>query len=91
MTEAPMWQLAQAKNKVAEVVTKALTEGPQTIPRRGKATVLISKECEQLSAPAAPGTMSLGEFRPGGPSFKGNALSRDRSPELEANFDFGDD
>jgi prevent-host-death family protein len=36
MTEAPMWQLAQAKNKVAEVVTKALTEGPQTIPRRGR-------------------------------------------------------
>lgn len=35
------WQLQHAKNRFSEVVDKALTEGPQTISRRGKDTVVV--------------------------------------------------
>ena len=31
-----MWQLAEAKNKFSEVFTRAMTEGPQRIRRRGE-------------------------------------------------------
>ncbi len=38
------WNLAEAKNKLPEVVNLALTEGPQTITRRKDAVVVISAE-----------------------------------------------
>jgi prevent-host-death family protein len=36
------WQLQDAKNKLSEVVRRALEEGPQTITVRGKDTVVVS-------------------------------------------------
>lgn len=38
------WNLAEAKNRLSEVVNLALTEGPQTITRRKDAVVVISAE-----------------------------------------------
>ncbi len=38
------WNLAEAKNRLSEVVNLALTEGPQTITRRNDAVVVISAE-----------------------------------------------
>ncbi len=38
------WQLAEAKNKFSEVVTLALTEGPQRIRRRDQVVILLSEE-----------------------------------------------
>ena len=38
------WNLAEAKNRLTEVVNLALTEGPQTITRRNDTVVLISAE-----------------------------------------------
>jgi antitoxin Phd len=38
------WQLAEAKNKFSEVVTRALTQGPQRIRRRNQVVVLLSEE-----------------------------------------------
>lgn len=35
------WQLQEAKNRLSEVVDLALREGPQTITRHGKPTVVI--------------------------------------------------
>lgn len=35
------WTLQDAKNRFSEVVTRALDEGPQTITRRGKETVVL--------------------------------------------------
>jgi prevent-host-death family protein len=35
------WQLQEAKNRFSEVVDLALSEGPQTITRHGRATVVI--------------------------------------------------
>jgi len=38
------WNLADAKNRLSEVVNRALTKGPQTITRRNDTVVLISAE-----------------------------------------------
>jgi len=38
------WLLADAKNKLSEVVTLAVTEGPQQIKRRNDRVVLISQK-----------------------------------------------
>jgi antitoxin Phd len=38
------WNLAEAKNRLTEVVNLALSEGPQTITRRGDTVVLVSAE-----------------------------------------------
>jgi len=35
------WTLQDAKNRFSEVVNRALEEGPQTITRRGKDTVVV--------------------------------------------------
>ncbi len=35
------WQLQEAKNRFSEVVDRALSDGPQTITRHGRATVVI--------------------------------------------------
>ncbi|MBI4558192.1 MAG: type II toxin-antitoxin system Phd/YefM family antitoxin [Candidatus Hydrogenedentes bacterium] len=45
------WQLQEAKNKLSEVVEKAVQEGPQHITKRGKAVavVLSLKNYERLS------------------------------------------
>lgn len=37
------WQLAEAKNKLSEVFTKSIEEGPQFITRRNQEAVLLSK------------------------------------------------
>ena len=38
------WKLAEAKNKLSEVVRRALHEGPQRIERRHDAVVVLSAE-----------------------------------------------
>ena len=35
------WQLQQAKAKFSELVQKAVDEGPQTVTRHGKPTVVV--------------------------------------------------
>ena len=35
------WQLQEAKNKLSEVVDRALAEGPQTITRHGEPAVVV--------------------------------------------------
>ena len=71
------WNLADAKNRLSEVVNLALTEGPQTVRRRKDAVVVIAaEEFERLTGkrPAFKDYLAQGE------SFEGLALSRDRSP-----------
>jgi len=86
-----MWQVAEAKNKFSELISRALTEGPQRVRRRGETVVVLSEaEYERLTGTAKP-KMSLGEYLLQGPSFEGVDLSRDRSPPREVNFDLDDD
>jgi antitoxin Phd len=83
-----MWQVAEAKNKFSELVSKALTEGPQRVRRRGETVVVISEaEYDRLTGQSKP-KMTLGEYLLSGPSFEGVDLTRDRAPGREVNFDF---
>lgn len=36
-----IWQLADAKNKLSDLVARALSEGPQIITRRGREVVVV--------------------------------------------------
>jgi prevent-host-death family protein len=38
---AQVWQIQEAKNKLSEVITRAASEGPQTITKRGLATAVV--------------------------------------------------
>lgn len=86
-----MWQLADAKNKFSEVFTRAMTDGPQRVRRRGETVVIVSEAEYERLAGAPAKRMSLGEYLLQGPSFEGVDLSRDRSPPREVSFDFGDE
>ncbi|MBA3275117.1 MAG: type II toxin-antitoxin system Phd/YefM family antitoxin [Chloroflexia bacterium] len=49
------WQLAEAKNKLSEVFTKTIEEGPQFVTRRNEEIVLISKDEYQRLTGEEPG------------------------------------
>jgi prevent-host-death family protein len=71
------WNLADAKNRLSEVVNLALSEGPQTITRRKDAVVVISAaEYEGLVGKR----QGFKDFLMSGPSFEGLDLKRDKSP-----------
>lgn len=73
------WQLQEAKNKFSEVVRKATEEGPQTITKHGKESVVILS-VEDYKKMEQPDT-SLVEFFQQSPlaSVELN-LERDKSP-----------
>ncbi|MGI9303644.1 MAG: type II toxin-antitoxin system prevent-host-death family antitoxin [Gammaproteobacteria bacterium] len=44
------WQLHEAKNKLSEVIRRALSEGPQRVTRRSEAVIVIAeKEYQRLT------------------------------------------
>lgn len=51
-----MWQVQEAKAKFSEFLSKALTEGPQVVSRRGVATAVLVPidEWERLKKRARP-------------------------------------
>ncbi|MDA8411911.1 MAG: type II toxin-antitoxin system Phd/YefM family antitoxin [Treponema sp.] len=53
MASSPVWQLQEAKARLSELVQRALDEGPQTITRRGKASVVVidAEELGRLQRP----------------------------------------
>jgi prevent-host-death family protein len=71
-----IWQLADAKNRFSEVVTKALTEGPQRVRRRGDTVVIVSEDEYERLLGKKP---SFKEYLRSGPSFEGLDLERDQS------------
>ena len=40
-TDMPEWTVAKAKARFSEVIDRALSEGPQSITRRGRNTVIV--------------------------------------------------
>ena len=77
------WQLAEAKNKLSEVVNLALTEGPQTITRRNDTVVLLSaKEYNRLTG-KTPDFLQFLLSRPGEATLDGVDLTRDKSAPRE--------
>lgn len=79
------WQLAEAKNKFSEVVTRALNEGPQRVHRRGQ-TVVILAEDEYDRLTGAKDKPDFIEYLLSAPSFEGVDLERDRSPMRDVEF-----
>jgi prevent-host-death family protein len=77
------WKLADAKNRFSEVVTKALSEGPQRIQRRDEVVVVISEEEYHRLTGQRPDFI---EFLLNAPSFEGVDLERDRSPMRDVNL-----
>ncbi|MDQ3702331.1 MAG: type II toxin-antitoxin system prevent-host-death family antitoxin [Chloroflexota bacterium] len=74
------WQLAEAKNKLSEVMTRALTTGPQRICRRGQVVVLLSEaEYQRLTGQRS----TLKDYLLNGPDLSALDLTRNPSPMRE--------
>ncbi len=74
------WLLAEAKNRLSEVVTLALTKGPQRIRRRNQAVVLLS-EIEYMRLTGA--RPSFKNYLRKGPSLEDLDLTRDERPSRD--------
>lgn len=77
------WAVAEAKNRFSELITKALTEGPQRVRRRDDAVVVISAADYERLKPRK----DFIEHLMTGPSFEGLDLARDPSPGRDVDFD----
>ena len=72
------WRLTEAKNRLSEVVTKALAGRPQRIVRRQEAVVVISAETfGWLTGGSGNGFIA---YLMSGPPLDGVTVERDRRP-----------
>ena len=72
-----VWNLADAKNKLSEVVNRAIHQGPQTISRRGEKVMVIKESSYQKLCGEK---LSFINFLFKGPGLDGMDLKRDQSP-----------
>jgi antitoxin Phd len=79
-----MWQLADAKNRLSELVDLAVSGGPQRISRRGRDTVVVISivEYDRLTG-AKP---SFRDYLTQGESLEGVDLERDTSPSRDVDL-----
>jgi prevent-host-death family protein len=76
----PNWTVAEAKAKFSEIIDRAMSEGPQTITRRGRtAAVVVGAEEWQRKTKR---TGNLAEFFAGSP-LRGSGL-KVRRPKARA-------
>ena len=80
MEESMDWMLAEAKNKLSEVINLALTQGPQTVRRRNQSVVILDEKEYQRLTGVRP---SFKNFLMQGPSFEELDLIRDESSSRE--------
>jgi antitoxin Phd len=71
-----IWQIQDAKNKLSEVITRALKQGPQLITKHGEKTVVVISFTEYEKLRKSQGKLS--EFFRASP-LAGVDLSRDKS------------
>ncbi len=71
------WNLAEAKNRLTEVVNRAISEGPQVIRRRKDTVVVVAADEFDRLAGKKPGIKA---YLFDGPSLEALNLERDRSP-----------
>jgi prevent-host-death family protein len=78
------WQLQEAKNRLSQVVDRALNDGPQTITLRGKPTAVVVsvEEYRKLTAPRT----GLSQFFRQSP-LRGIDLDLGRSADLSREVD----
>lgn len=77
------WQLAEAKNKLSEVVNRALEQGPQRITRRGQVVVVLSEEEFQR---LTKGSQDLKSYLLKVPDMRGLDMRRDKAPMREVKW-----
>ena len=70
------WQIQDAKNKLSEVIARALNQGPQLITKHGEKTVVVISFFEYEKLRKSQGKLS--EFFRASP-LAGVDLSRDKS------------
>lgn len=71
------WRLADAKNRFSELVTKALTDGPQRVRRRNQAVIVLSEhDYNRLIGERT----TLKDYLLEGPNLSDVDLRRDPSP-----------
>lgn len=75
-----VWQIQSAKNKLSEVIARALTQGPQLITKHGEKTVVVVSYVEYEKMRKSQGKLS--EFFRASP-LAGVELSRDKSMPRE--------
>jgi antitoxin Phd len=74
------WNLAEAKNRLSELVNLAITKGPQRIHRRQETVVLVAAaEFERLTGER----LNFKDYLARGESFEGLNLGRDASTGRE--------
>lgn len=71
-----IWQIQDAKNKLSEVIARALKQGPQLITRHGEKTVVVVSYAEYEKLRKSQGKLS--EFFRASP-LVGVDLTRDKS------------
>ena len=71
-----VWQIQDAKNKLSEVITRALNQGPQLITKHGEKTVVVISYAEYEKLRKSQGKLS--EFFRTSP-LAGIELTRDKS------------
>lgn len=74
------WKLAEAKNRLSQIVTLALKKGPQKVHRRNESVVILSEEEYQRLTGVRP---DFKDYLMQAPSFDGLDLSRDESPSRD--------
>lgn len=80
-----IWQLQTAKQKLSEVVDRAVAEGPQTISRHGRETAVILSVRDYRRLVGDDGFKA---YLLGGPSLGG--LDLDRATDLPRRVDLSD-
>lgn len=74
------WQLADAKNRFSELVTRALTDGPQRVRRRDQAVIVLAEtEYQRLTGEQK----TIKDLILNGPDLSDLDLTRDDSPMRE--------
>ena len=71
-----VWQIQDAKNKLSEVISRALNQGPQLITKHGEKTVVVLSYVEYEKLRKSQGKLS--EFFRASP-LVGIDLERDKS------------
>jgi prevent-host-death family protein len=77
MTHSSNWTVANAKARLSQVIERARQEGPQTITKNGRSTVIVVAIEEWEKKTARSG--SLAEFLLASP-LRGADLDDERSP-----------
>jgi prevent-host-death family protein len=67
------WQIQDAKNKLSEVIARALAQGPQLITKHGEKTVVVISYTEYENLRKSQGKLSKEPVTDGG-ELKGTAL-----------------